>query len=59
MIVYIKMVIFIDIKLVLVEVELMEGKKDLKYMFIIEIVIKDVEFSLKNFNLYLYIIWRN
>lgn len=56
---HIKMVTPTDTKLVPVEVELMEGKKDLKHMLITEIATKDAELSLKNFNLHLHIIWRN
>lgn len=40
----------IDAKLVPVEVQLMEGKKDLKHLLVIEIPITDTELSPKFFN---------
>lgn len=46
----IKMMTPIDAKLVPVEVQLMEGKKDLKHMLITETAIHDIELSLKFFN---------
>lgn len=47
---HIKMMTPIDAQLVPVEVELMEGKKDLNHTVITEIAINNTELSLKVFN---------